>query len=410
MRSILLPTCIFLAAAGTAQAQETSSQPDLSWIARHEASAEPLGGVRSNPSWEWGALADLIAEFSEADGLERVNELRARSLALHGAVRLEDFGRAYAVVDFSGGGDGSDLVLREAAAWLDLLPFDANLRFGKFFADVGGWNRVHLSEFPGPNMDGLRRDYFGGNMAVTGIELHQSFDYGGDGFRWSLGMSSDREGQDPDTVGNGVADSPNGTTRFGRDGLDTWMGTGRVEFGWKGADDTMTLGASAVYAPDELYWNFVDPDGNPTSGDEVAYRDELRDLLAGLDFRYHKELAGDAWHAATAEVWLRRNQHRMSTGPLETRTSVGAWGMYEMGLDARWSGGYLVSFWEASGFDAEDEAHYHGAFLTYAVADGHRARVFFNHTNPGFGLQKYYVGGIQYTFHYGAPRRSALLW
>ena len=408
---IVLPLIFLGAAAAAAPGQQTpSSSPDLSWLARHEAQAGPLGDSRGTPSFEWGALVDLIAEFSEVDSLERVNELRARSIALHGAARLDEFGRAYAVVDLSGGGDGSDLILREAAGWLDLLPFNANLRFGKYFADVGSWNRVHLSEFSAPNMDGLRRDFFGGNMAVTGIEIHQGFDFGGDGLRWSAGIASDREGQDPDLSGNGVSEDPDGRTRFGQDGLDTWMGTARLEYGWNNNDNEMTLGASAVYAPDEIWWTYVNPDHIPGNADDRSVRDELRDVLLGVDFRYAKELARDKWHAATAEVWLRRNQLRTSVGPLETRSSVGAWGMYEMGFSREWSGGYLASYWETSRYDVEDEAHHHGVFLNYNLGESHRIRTFFNHTNPGAFLEKYYMGGVQYTFDFGAPRRSALLW
>lgn len=405
-----LPPIFLLGAFPAAYAQQTPSSPDLSWLARHESLAQPLGGSRTNPSWEWGAVFDGIIEVSEADDLDRVNELRPRSIEFHGAVRVEDFGRAYAVLDYSGGGNGSDLILREAAGWIDLLPYDANLRFGKYFADVGAWNRTQLSQFPSPNLDGVRRDFFGGNLALTGIELHQGFDFGGDGFRWSLGIAADLEGQNPDAVGNGVADSPDGRTHFGRDGLDTWAGTARVEYGWKGGDDEMTLGASAVYAPDELWWTLVDPDGKPSNGDEFSVRDELRDALVGTDLRYAKDLGHDRWHAATAEIWLRHNQLRTTVGPLESHSSAGAWGMYELGFQQDWSGGYLVSYWETSRADVQDAAHYHGVFLDYTPTEGQRLRGFFNHSNPGFGLQKYYIGGFQYIFEFGAPLRSALLW
>ncbi|RMH03475.1 MAG: hypothetical protein D6702_05910 [Planctomycetota bacterium] len=411
MRFRLLLLALLPGAAAPLSAQQTFSEPDLSWLDRAASLSQPLGsGGAGGLQWEWGAVLDVIGEWSEVDSLERINEVRPRSVALHGAARLEDFGRAFALVDFSGSGDGSDLILREAGGWLDLLPWNANLRFGKYFADVGAWNRTQLSEFPSPNLDGMRRDFFGGNLAVTGVELHQGFDFGGDGFRWSVGIANDMEGQDPDTVGNGVADRADGRNHFGQDGVDTWLGTARVEFGWNNNDNQMTLGASMVYAPDEIWYTYVNPDRILGNADDRSVRDEVRDFMAGIDFRYFKQLGPEQWHAATVEIWGKKNQYRMTSGPFDTRAGLGAWGMYELGFDQDWSGGYLLSYWETSHYDIEDEGSYNGIFLNRNIGPEHRIRVFFNHTNPGFARQKYYIGGIQYTFRFGAPRRSALLW
>ncbi len=408
----LLPPALSLALAlsplvAAVSAQETSQEPDLSWFGRGAEVPEALG---TRSPWEWGFLGDVMGEVTESQADPRFNELRFRSLDLHGAARIEDWARIYGTVDLAGGGSGSDLVLREAAAWFDALPLGMTLRAGKYFADLGAWNRTYVSDLASPNIDGVRRDFFGGNLALTGLELHQNLRKEGEGLRWSLGIAAQAEGQDPDRVGNGVVNVPDGKQTFGLDGIDRYAATARLEYGWRSPHDALALGASAYYAPKEKRVFQINPDNVVGTADDAFTREKVRSAIVGIDFRYRADLEGTRWHASTAEFWLKEAEHRDRFGVLGSNPSTGAWGQYVYGLDEHWSGGVLLSYWELSAGTGEVAASQNGAFVDYRIDELQRLRVFFNHTNPGPLIEKYFLAGLQYTFTFGAPHRSGLSW
>ena len=390
-----------------------AQNPDESW---REAQAAD-GAVQEPEEVPWydvvdiGFLVDGLMEWTEADDQpDRFNVLRLRSLQMHLASEVTDFGRVYATVDFADGGDGSELILREAAAWVDELPLGLKLRGGKYFADIGAWNRVYVNELPSPNMDGVRRDYLGGNLVTTGIELHRSYELGeSDQLRWSIGFAGDAEGQDVDAPQNGLLE-PDGITAFGRTGVENWAGTFRLQWDQNWESSALSLGASTFVAPNEIAFGLVDPDGMPGNADDITTRDELARSLFDFDVTFTQELGEESFHAVTFELWLKDAEFRSPAGPIVSEDSLGGWGMYEYGFDQHWSAGALLSLWQRSDMPVEDRASFHELFGSYHFSPTNRLRAFVTHANPGKGLQKYFTVGAQWTYSFGGPRRRGLDW
>ncbi|MCH2113162.1 MAG: hypothetical protein MK213_09915 [Planctomycetes bacterium] len=392
-----------MVASSSVSAQEA---PSLDWFGRTQASPDQEGATKEqeedNPleglatslfgpeitsGWafdeamRFGVLMEGVGEFSEADEITRLNRLRMRSMELHIDGVVESLGRAYLIADFSDGGNGGEFLLREAAAWLDPLTPELQLRVGRYYADVGAWNRTHVSDFPGINLDGVRRAFLGGQLAMTGVELHRSRDAGG--LRWSLGLAGDVESQDPDEPGNGVsrvADTP------GRTGMKHWAMTGRIE---KKGD--WLWGASLYYTPAELH--------RSQSGNVV----ELDTLLLEGDVRHTRDLGGGQWKDSSAEIWLRRGSALHGSGVDSQQQAFGFWGQYAEGWNSEWSGGLIASWWQHFG-GLQTEGAFHSGYVECLLGREHRVRMSLSHTNPGAGEQKFFAVGLQWSLGFGEPR------
>ncbi len=360
-----------------------------------------------------GLTLDLITELSEVEeSHNRFNTARARSVQFQADSVLEDFGRAYATLDVSDGGDGSDLILREAAIWIDYLPGNFTFRTGKYFSDLGAWNGVLPSEFPAPNLDGVRKEYLGGNLSASGCELHHYFDFGADRLRWSVGIATDLQGQDLDAPGNGLQDPEFGTQPFGRRGIANWAGTARVAWMREFSSHSRgTLGGSFLYTPERTTFTFVNPDGVLGTADDQTLRDELRQALVGMDLSLqYDDPDGSGWDRFAVEVWHDNSQFRSpSSGALKMDGSTGYWGLYEHAFDDFWSAGALSSWYQRRGLDMQDEGSHYSAFVAYRFTEKNRVNLFFTHTNPGFGIEKFFTVGAQWVVDLGAPRRAAAL-
>tara|TARA_B100000959_G_scaffold171150_1_gene179231 strand:+ start:11386 stop:12639 length:1254 start_codon:yes stop_codon:yes gene_type:complete len=335
------------------------------------------------PTFDFGALIEATAEFSEADSLslpserDRFNKVRMRSVEIHGQGAVGDYGTAYAVIDMADGGAGSDFILREAAAWLGGGPGELRFRAGKYFADIGAWNRVYPSTFPSPNLDGVRREFLGGNLAATGVELHGG--NAAEGFRWSTGLATDIERQNANLPGNGTGSS----VPYNRIGLKNWAASCRLQWG---KPESFQLGTSAWFSPGEVW----------TEGGETF---ELQTALWNLDMQtpfLGGQLAG--------EFWMKDGETEDSDGE-ESTTSMGYWGAWNKELGTNYSLGLLGSWWEH--FKIEENAgHYYSGHFGYRLNEDHRLRLSLSHDNPGADWQKYYAVGLQWIVEFGSPRPS----
>lgn len=375
------------------------------------AAAQESGPAREEKPWyealELGLTMDLISEWSSADQFDRFNQVRLRSLQFQAAGQLQDVGWAYAVMDFSDGGGGSDWVLREGAAWITDLTEGFQFRAGKYYADLGAWNRVYAHEFPAPNYDSVRRSFLGGNLALTGVEVHNAFETESSRARWSVGLAGDAEGQDVDLKGNGL-DQDSGLTSSGRRGLQNWAAHGRFEYSGEWDERTIwTVGTSAFLAPDRVQFTRIDPDGIPGSLDDRTRRDELRQFLAGVDFQYRTQSAyGEAWEHFSLEFWYEDAEYLDRNRRVDSDRKLGSWLMYEYGFNESWSVGGLLSWNERPALAFDDAEAYRSLFATFRIAPDHFLRAFFSHSNPGLGMQKYYAGGLQWVWTLGAARRG----
>lgn len=356
---------------------------------------------------ELGMSIDLIAEFTEKrDSVEEYNDLRVRSAQLNFASPVAGIGRAFFTLDFSDGGNGMDVVVREAGAQIDdILPAvpygKMSLRVGKYAADLGAWNTVYANEFPAPSLDGTRRALFGGNLVLSGAELHHVIPHDFGTMRWSLGIGTDSESQDVDAFGNGL-DMDAAITPSGRRGPVNWAGTLRATSTFEHGSGLRTrIGVSGFYAPEEAMFTLV---GTTTE------RAEVHHTMYGVDGGFLYEVPNsDQVHEVSFEIWVNDSEFRAGPGSYVADESRGEWALYEFTYDAQWSIGGLFSRNDVLGLDALDlDASYHSGFLTYHFTPQNRVSVFLTHTNPRQIDEKYFTVGAQLTMDLGASRNNAI--
>jgi hypothetical protein len=372
-------------------------------------------GREQEPWWEqgdemdlpidFGLVFDFFAAFSEkSNSANSYNELRVRSAQLHFFAPVDEVASLFATADFADPGDGGDFVLREAAARIQHLPLpiwpqNFHLLVGQYFADLGAWNTVLANEFPAPQLDGVRRAYLGGNLAARGIEAHHSLPFRDGNFRWSLGLASEVEGQNVDANEYGVPADP-AAPAGGRYGISNATATGRTEMKWfLGADSTLRLGASGLYAPNEVLTTSV-----PGTG---TVRDETTHWLGGFDAGYRWQVSEEASHEFSFEMWLDDSEYRVGTpSTLVEERGRGEWLMYEYVMNRNWSFGGLVSRFEQPTALEQADASYDSLWASYRFSPANRFSFFVTHNNPAPGEEKWYSVGGQWVFALGAPRQS----
>ena len=351
---------------------------------------------------------DLIAEFTEAaGGVEAFNDLRIRSAQLNFAAPVEGVGRAFVTFDLSDGGNGTDIILREAGALLsdlagDLVPGQVDLRVGKYLADLGAWNTVFANEFPAPSLDGVRRGFLGGNLVMSGAELHHHIPFNNGSFRWSLGIAGDTESQDVDAFGNGL-DEDLGLSPSGRRGVANWTGTlrGAAQFDL-GSGMRARVGASGMFAPNEIVFTNL--------GGGVTERGEVDHSMLGLDVGILFEVPdSDMAHELSVEIWLDDNEYRTGVNTYQSEEARGEWMLYQFTYSPQWSAGALLSRNDVLGLSARDlDASYHSGFVNYSLSEQSTVTMFVTHTNPQQLTQKFFTVGMQLTMDLGASRNNAI--
>jgi len=393
----------------------SNQEPEVSDV---EAEALAAWLAEDGPEWDsptarfvremsFGMTLDFFAEFTEKEGsIEEFNDLRVRSAQLNFASPVFGTGHAFATLDLADGGAGADFILREAGAWVedfagDFIPGRMDLQVGKYFADLGAFNTVMANEFAAPSLDGVRRSFFGGNLAITGVELHHGLHIQDGYLRWSLGFAGDVENQDVDEFGNGIDDSSD--IAVGRRGIDNWAGTARVNLQLNfGSGMSGRLGASAYFTPEQPI--FTDLGGG------AVERIDADNNIHGIDGGFIWVVPDStASHEVSFELWINDSQYRDAPDSLVSDDSRGEWAMYEFVYDPNWSAGALFSRHDVLGLQAIDsDASYHSAFVTYSVNDNNRFTLFGTHTNPGYSLEMFFTIGGQWVFDLGAKRDNSI--
>ena len=420
MNSSLYPSLLaaWLACSGPLTAQEPEgpapSAPQL------DLGAPPgrMGGSASgflgdfdpafNPAI--GVAIDVVAEFSGAPGrADRYNQVRARTVELNLAHRFDPYGWAYVYLVAADTGAETVVELEEAAMWFDQLPAELSLRAGRFLSDFGKWNTTHTHDKPFLSEDGVRREFFGGPLFLTGVELHQWFGLGDLPLRWSLGLGSGAEGDDHDSAG--LAHDHGGGEPFGRRAFDNWAATARFTGQHDaGANGYFQWGLNGFYTPGSL--RFEDPDGVPDSGDEA--RSELRQAVTALDLSW-RTVDGSKGTADTVglELWHNLGQFEdPASGRLSSGPANGAWGFFEHAFSPYWAAGVQAAWWERADAGAGDwfvgaaAGSTRAAFLSWRLSEYNRLRIQLAHENPGPGQEDFLVLALQWTVILGSHSHS----
>jgi hypothetical protein len=109
-----------------------------------------------------GLIIDTVASQSEKD---RANfEMRSAEIGISGSV--DPFVRGYAILN--GTQDGFEV--EEAAIVTTSLPYNLNLKGGRFFADFGRLSKFHDHDLPFVNRPKVLDEYVGGESQADGVE------------------------------------------------------------------------------------------------------------------------------------------------------------------------------------------------------------------------------------------------
>lgn len=401
----------------TSWADTFFSNPSLmpGWMGRSQRLNEQLGQTtgfdnRFNPAV--GVVIDTVAEFSDLNGADvygRTDSARVRTVELDFASVVDPFGWAYVVAAFEDNGAESEIGIEEAAVWFTNLPDTFSFRSGKYLADFDKWNPIHAHDLPFMFQDSVRTEFFGGNLNMTGMELHHWFGLGDVPVRWSLGIAgqSQTESPDADPLANPAVEP------FGTAGIEDTAYSGRVTGQHDISDNGFfQWGVSGFYTGTALEEQEV-----PAGGGTIQEA-SVRNAVVALDFTLRDVDATDLTsHTVTVEFWRQSGQFiDPTTGGILSSPHNGVWGFYEHAFNPRVSAGVQAAWvehrnspdggeWFTGGMAEGSRALY----TSYNFSDFHRLRFQITQTNPGAGQPSYYIFGIQWTVIMG-PHAHGIDW
>lgn len=380
----LLRTTLLLASAAALASSAAARQEPQPEIPLDQKFPGFMGGGAFTTRFDPGfnpAIAlvfDGLGTFSESDDAAR-NDWRLRAAELNFASLIDPLGWAYAAIAFADDGSGQEVELEEGAMWLDeALPGNFSLRAGKYLADFGKWNTIHLHDRAYVFQQGPAEAFFSGELNVQGAELHDWFGVGDVPLRWSLGVAP-RFGED---AGASLA---SGATEFaaetlGRRTPSQFLYTGRLTAQHDaGLYGFFQWGVSALHTPAGL--------AAPEDADADQVPDTLHEAgqtTLGVDLTLRlPDAAAQTAHTASLEWYANsRDQWDPASGAAVTRDAGGAWAYYQYDLDPQWGFGVVASWWQdpatARGtdwFSGADAGSGRGVFATWSLSHFNRLRL-----------------------------------
>jgi hypothetical protein len=314
-----------------------------------------------------GLVIDTIAHASTSresrEGQDRL-WLRAAELSL--AAHVDPFGYGYAIFE---GSEGDSAEVIEAAAVMNRLPANFTVKAGRLLADVTKFGQRHDHELPFVEKPGALREFLGGSLQGTGIELHQWFGLSDEiPLRWSLGMYSELEGHSHAIGFEHVHEHDHGADYKRK--LDNFSYTGRVTtYMDLDEENSLQFGASAWWAPDVPVHEETAPAG---------VRFHTRRALGGVDVTYKwQDPASQRTFFLGGEALLSDGKFLQEVGAHHRIIDERAHGGYlwsEYAWDPHWSVGCMAdafSHIEDAGTGQRD----YSAFLTWRISHFNQLRL-----------------------------------
>lgn len=332
-----------------------------------------------------GLFFDGLAHWSE-DAAADVDNFDFRSVELNMSSRIDPFGWAYLVAAFEGG----EFSLEEAVLNMDQLPANFSLRAGKMLADFGKWNTLHLHDKSFVFEDGVRSEFFGGNLNMTGLELHQWTGWGDLPVRWSLGMASSFGGHSHDHGDAGHDHVAFESGVIDNRGFEEMSFNGRLtaqqDYGQNGF---LQYGVSFFHTGEGIVSEH-DHDADGIIDDSFG----LGQTTFALDFTW-RDVNASARTANTLSVELWRNGREYAdetTDLVERRDANGFWGFYQHDFNPFWAGGGMASWWQdaantgsADWFSAAQAGSQRALYVTRKFSEFNRLRLQLTESTPTIG-------------------------
>ena len=341
-----------------------------------------------------GLVGDMVFSYrskgSDETGSDRPGgfDTWMRALELNAAASVDPFAKAYAVVTASADSATGEATfgVEEAALQTTSLPWNLELKAGRFFGEFGRLGYIHDHELPFVNRPLVLDEYIGGESQSDGLQLN-----------WLPPIPH----YVSVTAGVGDhfgADSPNpdhpGTFRA-FDGLNFW---GRLSTyfdltpNWQ-----LESGVSGLWNPKEQDRGgaLVQPDGSGFA--------ERERRLAGLDVKLsYVPLRNNQFRSFTwgTEVLYSDNRYLVdpagsfdpsSPPPGLSTETVGSLGLYSYvnyKWSRQWSAGFLFDYVQSTQNHSDVTTDY-SPFITFALSHWNQLRLQYTHTshNAASGLK-----------------------
>ena len=312
---------------------------------------------------------------SDRPGGFDVNE---RSVELNVAASVDPFAKGYVVANASADAatGESTFGIEEAALQTTSLPWNLELKAGRFFGEFGKLEYIHDHELPFVNRPLAIDQYIGGESRSDGLQLNWLLpveQY----VSWTVGVGDSFGGDSPpsDPGGFRSIDELNFWSRLSTyfDLTPDWQ----VETGVSGLFNPRTNDRGGIDAQ-------TGPGGLPMTEHERR--------LGGLDFQLrYIPLRDNQFRSLTWGTELLYSDNRYLADPDGTpgsgdefSRSVGSFGMYSYltwKFHRQWSTGFLFDYVQNAA-NEHDITYAYSPYVTWALSHWNQLRLQYTHTEP----------------------------
>ncbi len=303
-----------------------------------------------------------------------------RSVELNAAAAVDPYAKAYVVINASADpvtGE-SALGVEEAALQTTSLPWNLELKAGRFFGEFGRLGDIHDHELPFVNRPLALAEYIGGESRTDGLQVNWLLPV--DHYvSLTVGVGDQFGGDNPP---NNVGDFRNGS------GLNYW---GRLSTYFDLTPDiSIEPGISALWNPStDAQWSdagSVNPPLPTVAGNTFTER-ERRLWGADLVMSY-KPLRNNQFESLTwgTEVLYSDNRYDVtdSSDNALPGSSVGSVGLYSYltyKFHRQWSAGFMFEYVENQ-VNNQDKTYAYSPYITWTLSHWNQLRLQYTYTDP----------------------------
>jgi hypothetical protein len=304
-------------------------------------------------------------------------DVNQRSVELNAAGSVDPFAKAYVVANASADpvtGE-STFGIEEAALQTTSLPWNLELKAGRFFGEFGRLAYIHDHELPFVNRPLALDAYIGGESRTDGLQINwlAPVDHY---ISVTAGAGNNFGGDSPNP------NNPGSSRNFG--GLNFWS---RVSTYFDLAPDwQLETGVSGLFNPttDDRGGALVEPNG-------VSTYTEKERRLAGVDFKVSwVPLRNNQFQSVTWGTEVLYSYNRFNFDPNgvpadgdENTRSVGSTGLYSYitwKFHRQWSAGFLYDYVQAPQ-NEHDQTSAYSPYITWALSHWNQLRLQYTHTD-----------------------------
>ena len=300
-----------------------------------------------------------------------------RSVELNAAASVDPFAKGYIVANASADAatGESDLSIEEAALQTTSLPWNLEVKAGRFFGEFGRLEYIHDHELPFVNRPLAIDQYIGGESRTDGLQINWLLPvphY----VSWTVGVGDSFGGDSPPSNPGGFrsADELNFWTR-----LSTYFD---VTPDWQAE-----MGVSGLWNPHTEDRGGVDAQTGP--GGVPMTENERR--LAGVDFMLkYVPLRDNQFNSVVwgNEVLYSDNRYLLDPDAVpgdgdEFTRSIGSVGLYSYltwKFSRQWSAGFLFDYVQ-NAENEHDRTYAYSPYVTWALSHWNQLRLQYTHTD-----------------------------